>query len=239
MESKVERDGQGSPAGALRGGRQRPSEEAAKILVEGIVQGVGFRPFVYRLAKSLGLKGWVLNSTRGVEIEVEGSKAAVAAFCNAIPKQAPSAASISNVIVNFREPKGYSSFIIRDSAEEDLRTALVSPDIATCDECAGEMLDPQDRRYAYPFINCTNCGPRFTIIESIPYDRERTSMKKFAMCPECAREYGTPEDRRYHAQPNACPACGPSLCLVSREGSVLSGDPVAKVAELLASGAIV
>lgn len=239
MEIKAGRDEQSSLAEEAYGEHSPSGMKAARILVEGIVQGVGFRPFIYRLAKSLGLKGWVLNSTRGVEIEVEGPNAAVLEFYREISTHAPAAASILSKTIDFHDPKGYSSFIIMDSAEEDLRTALVSPDIATCKDCIREMMDPLDRRYSYPFINCTNCGPRFTITESIPYDRVRTSMKKFIMCSKCANEYSTPEDRRYHAQPNACPTCGPSIYLVSKEGSIISRDPIKLVAELLVSGAIV
>ncbi|MGQ9513778.1 MAG: carbamoyltransferase HypF [Thermoproteota archaeon] len=238
MEPRVERDGLSSLMDTMSNEGATPKRKAARIFVEGIVQGVGFRPFVYRLAKSLGLKGWVLNSTRGVEIEVEGPESALMEFYREISLRSPVAASILSKEIYFHDPKGYSSFIIRDSVEEDLRTALVSPDIATCEDCVREMLDPYDRRYMYPFINCTNCGPRFTIIESIPYDRSRTSMRKFTMCSKCAYEYSNAEDRRYHAQPNACHDCGPSYFLVSRDGSVLSRDPIDKAVELLASGHI-
>lgn len=214
------------------------SGKAARILVEGIVQGVGFRPFVHRLAKSLKLNGWVLNSTRGVEIEVEGSEAAIMDFYDKVSVRTPTAASIMKKTIEFHPPVGFSSFVIKESAEESLRTALVSPDIAVCHDCLMELLDKSDRRHLYPFINCTNCGPRFTIIESLPYDRPRTSMRKFEMCDECKGEYNDVTNRRYHAQPNACHLCGPSVQLALRSGTVLSGDPLQNAAEFLRSGHI-
>jgi hydrogenase maturation protein HypF len=211
----------------------------ARIIVEGIVQGVGFRPFIHRMAESLSLKGWVLNSTRGVEIEVEGSERSIMDFYEGISAKSPAAASILRKAIEFHAPTGYDSFEIRESEEDDLRTALISPDIAVCGDCLGEMLNPSDRRYMYPFINCTNCGPRFTIIESLPYDRPRTSMKWFAMCTECTREYEDMANRRYHAQPNACKICGPTIQLLSRDGAPIAGDPLKGAAGLLASGHVI
>ena len=190
----------------------------ANIVVKGVVQGVGFRPFIYRLAKEHRLNGWVLNSTEGVVIEVEGDKESVEAFIADIAPKAPPLAVIEKVDATFLPPVGYSSFVIQPSQEDEEGLVLVSPDIATCPDCLRELFDPHDRRYRYPFINCTNCGPRFTIIEGVPYDRPRTTMKAFAMCESCEAEYHDPANRRFHAQPNACPACGPRVWLEKSKG---------------------
>ncbi|MGD8464385.1 MAG: carbamoyltransferase HypF [Anaerolineae bacterium] len=184
-----------------------------QISVRGVVQGVGFRPFVYRLAHDHELNGWVLNHSGGVEIEVEGPQPALEAFVHDLRADAPPLARIVAVEVADAPLNGYARFEIRHSQAEAGRYQLISPDIATCDDCLGELLDPADRRYRYPFTNCTNCGPRFTIIRDIPYDRPLTTMQPFAMCPDCQREYENPLDRRFHAQPNACPVCGPQLWL--------------------------
>jgi hydrogenase maturation protein HypF len=184
-----------------------------KISVRGVVQGVGFRPFVYRLAHDHGLTGWVLNHSGGVEIEVEGPAPALDAFVHDLTAQAPPLARIVGVDVVDAPANGYTSFEIRHSVAEEGRYQLISPDIATCADCRRELLDPDDRRYRYPFTNCTNCGPRFTIIRDIPYDRPLTTMAPFPMCPDCQREYDDPLDRRFHAQPNACPVCGPHVWL--------------------------
>ena len=221
------------------------------ISVRGVVQGVGFRPFVYRLAHEHGLAGWVLNHTGGVEIEVEGPRAALAAFVRDLEAKAPPLARIEGVDVTDASPVGYTTFEIRHSvAEEGDRRGwfyqLISPDIATCPDCLRELLDPADRRYRYPFTNCTNCGPRFTIIADVPYDRPLTTMRDFGMCPQCQGEYDDPLDRRFHAQPNACPVCGPHVWLVKSprfqvSGSDLkpeTGDVIARAARLLQAGAI-
>jgi hydrogenase maturation protein HypF len=184
-----------------------------QISVRGVVQGVGFRPFVYRLAHDHGLTGWVLNHSGGVDIEVEGAPAALDAFVRDLTAQAPPLARILAVEATDAPAKGYTSFEIRQSVAEEGRYQLISPDIATCADCQRELLDPGDRRYRYPFTNCTNCGPRFTIIRDIPYDRPLTTMQPFAMCADCQREYDDPLDRRFHAQPNACPVCGPQVWL--------------------------
>jgi hydrogenase maturation protein HypF len=181
------------------------------ILVKGVVQGVGFRPFIYQLANQYKLAGWVLNSSEGVVIEAEGNLNKVEAFIQDIKLKAPPLAKIESIKAEDIVPDGSAKFEIKHSVSEAGKFILVSPDIATCDDCLRELFDPQDRRYRYPFINCTNCGPRFTIIEDIPYDRPKTTMKKFKMCPDCQREYDDPANRRFHAQPNACPLCGPSL----------------------------
>lgn len=185
---------------------------AARIEVSGVVQGVGFRPFVYSLARKRDLTGWVNNTARGVTIVIEGDAETVAAFGDDVWRLAPPMAVVSAVSSETIAPEGFDGFEIRESdASGDL--TLVSPDIATCPECLAEVRDPSDRRHGYPFTNCTNCGPRFTIIESLPYDRPATSMRAFPMCPECGAEYADPSDRRFHAQPNACPVCGPRLFL--------------------------
>ncbi len=187
------------------------SVKRAKIFLKGLVQGVGFRPFVYRLAKELNLKGYVLNDGRGVLIEVEGDAENIATFLKLLHTDKPPAARILSQELKFLSPKGYKDFEIRKSQKTAETEVLVLPDLATCEDCLRELFDPADRRYKYPFINCTNCGPRFTIIERLPYDRPNTTMKKFQMCEECYREYTDPKNRRFHAQPNACPKCGPKL----------------------------
>lgn len=188
----------------------------AHIHVTGIVQGVGMRPFVYREAMAHGICGWVLNAGDGVHIEAHAPADALDAFAAALSEHAPAAARVERVDIADLEPGGWSTadeqgFHIVASQDQTAHTTLVSPDIATCDDCLRELFDPADRRYHYPFINCTNCGPRFTIIRSLPYDRAATSMDRFPMCPECAAEYANPLDRRFHAQPDACFDCGPHI----------------------------
>jgi hydrogenase maturation protein HypF len=195
------------------GGVADPAVQLKQISVRGVVQGVGFRPFVYRLAQEHGLTGWVLNHSGGVDIEVEGMPPALDAFVHELTAQAPPLARIVGVDVRDAPTNGYARFEIRHSVSEEGRYQLLSPDIATCADCLRELLDPADRRYRYPFTNCTNCGPRFTIIRDIPYDRPLTTMHPFVMCADCQREYDDPLDRRFHAQPNACPVCGPQVWL--------------------------
>jgi len=218
------------------------SKQAQRISVRGVVQGVGFRPFVYRLAREHGLAGWVLNHSGGVEIQVEGAAALLAAFARDLREQAPPRARIEGVEVAELPAAGYTTFDIRPSVSEEGRYQLISPDIATCPDCLRELLDPDDRRYRYPFTNCTNCGPRFTIIADIPYDRPLTTMRDFVMCPQCQAEYDNPLDRRFHAQPNACPACGPRVQLVSNSKSQISdpnaADVIAQAAHWLREGAV-
>ena len=182
-----------------------------KIAVRGAVQGVGFRPFVFRLATGLGLTGWVNNSPQGVFIEAEGPHTALEKFLLRLEAEKPPRSFIQSLEASWLDAVGFQAFEIRPSETGGDKTALVLPDIATCPDCLREIFDPENRRYRYPFTNCTHCGPRFSIIESLPYDRANTSMKQFAMCPQCRAEYDDPRDRRFHAQPNACPVCGPQI----------------------------
>jgi len=188
-----------------------------QIHVRGIVQGVGFRPFVYHLAQRCQLTGYVLNSSAGVTIEVEGDVAQIDRFVGKLQIEAPPLAHIEEVTVAVVEPAGDSSFVIRQSVDEPGRLVPISPDVSTCDDCMRDFRTPSNRRYGYPFTNCTNCGPRYTITRHIPYDRPLTTMACFRMCQRCSAEYENPADRRFHAQPNACPDCGPALALVLRE----------------------
>ncbi len=193
--------------------------EALDIQVKGIVQGVGFRPFVYRMAKKYLINGWVLNATDGVFIHAEGEAKLLDEFVIELSENPPAASRVEEVTLKEVPLEDFDSFEIRFSdAGAVEKTTLVSPDLATCDDCVRELFNPNDRRYRYPFINCTNCGPRFTIIEKLPYDRKSTSMKDFPMCERCAREYGDPLDRRFHAQPDACFECGPHLSWREHEG---------------------
>ena len=214
-------------------------KKLAKMNVWGVVQGVGFRPFVYRLAQEHNLKGWVRNTSGTVEIEVEGDGEALENFLDDLKVKAPPIARIEKVEVVFYPVKGYTGFEICESLSQEGEYQLVSPDIATCEDCKIEIFSPTDRRFRYPFTNCTNCGPRFTIIEDIPYDRPKTTMRKFKMCPECQQEYDDPLNRRFHAQPNACPKCGPSLELVDSDGGLLEcNDAIKESSDLLKAGRI-
>jgi len=198
------------------------NSQRRKITVGGAVQGVGFRPFVYRLARDLHLAGWVANSGQGVFIEVEGGPEPLEEFLIRLETDKPSAAIVQSLRVSRLPPAGLGEFEIRPSSKDGEKTAFVLPDIATCLDCLREIFDPANRRHLYPFTNCTHCGPRFSIIEALPYDRGNTSMKKFAMCAECEREYHDALDRRFHAQPNACPNCGPHLELWDAKGKILA-----------------
>jgi hydrogenase maturation protein HypF len=210
-----------------------------KLEVSGIVQGVGFRPFVYRLARRLNLTGRVANTAEGVLIIVEGVSADIDAFSRRLQEESPPLAQIAGVRTSDQPAEGLADFTIVKSKTAARRTAFISPDVAVCQDCLDEMLDPADRRYRYPFINCTNCGPRYTIIGGIPYDRITTSMRHFTMCPRCQAEYDDPADRRFHAQPNACPDCGPRVALHDRHGRPLPApDPVQQAAEQLQQGHI-
>jgi hydrogenase maturation protein HypF len=209
------------------------------LSLKGLVQGVGFRPFVYNLARDLGIKGYIKNTSDGVVIEAEGSS--YAEFLDAIRLRYPPLARIDNINVQELPGKGYSEFTIISSSEGASFT-LVSPDVSICAACLEELFDPSDRRYLYPFINCTNCGPRYSITKQVPYDRPNTTMSLFKMCPQCLGEYNDPRDRRFHAQPNACSLCGPSVSLSIRNSqfqSCTAENPIASAVELLKRGAVV
>jgi hydrogenase maturation protein HypF len=195
-----------------------------KVVIRGAVQGVGFRPFVYRLAAEIGVHGWVSNTTNGVFIEAEAPKESLDRFLLRLQSEKPPRASIQSMESSFLDPVGFVSFEIRKSDDTGAKTVLILPDIATCPDCLKDVFDPANRRHLYPFTNCTNCGPRFTIIEALPYDRPNTSMNRFTMCADCQREYEDPLDRRFHAQPNACPTCGPHLELWDLDGYTLASD---------------
>ena len=210
------------------------------VEISGIVQGVGFRPFIYRLAAENRLTGFITNTSAGVSIEVEGAVDAVEAFLSRLPREVPPLAHITSMVVTDCAPGADTDFQILPSRVGEERTVLISPDVALCDDCLAELLNPSDRRFRYPFINCTNCGPRYTIVRDIPYDRAKTSMSVFPMCPECQREYDDPRDRRFHAQPNACWKCGPHVELLNAMGQQSeAADPILKTIELLAAGEIV
>ncbi len=223
--------------------REAPSaRKARRLVVQGTVQGVGFRPFVYRLASSLGLSGRVRNTPSGVEIEVEGAAGALDAFLRGLEKQAPPLASITSIVQESLPAAGdLEGFEIHASQSGTGRGLKVPLDVGVCGECLSELFNPSDRRHGYPFINCTDCGPRYSIIESLPYDRPRTSMNNFSMCEECAAEYSDPLDRRFHAQPVACPECGPRVWLTDRAGAVVArdGGAVAAAALYLGEGKVV
>ena len=220
-----------------------------RISLRGIVQGVGFRPFVYNLAKNIGIRGFILNSSSGVTIEAEGADEAVEEFLDALRIQPPPLARIEEITTAELEPVGDAGFEIKASLAVEGEFVLVSPDVATCQECLHDVGDPENRRFAYPFTNCTNCGPRYTIIRDIPYDRPTTTMAGFRMCADCEAEYHDPANRRFHAQPNACPVCGPTVVL-AKSGSFmpaeeaygfghLSPSVLSDVRQVLHEGAIV
>jgi len=219
---------------------ERGARSALEITVRGVVQGVGFRPFVHRIATRCGLDGWVANTPGSVVVRVEGPRAAIARFRSLFRGEIPAAARVTRLLSRMVPPSGAAGFRILPSRTEGIALSTIPPDIATCPECAAELSDPKDRRHLYPFTNCTQCGPRFTIVSSLPYDRERTSMAAFPMCPACRAEYGDPLDRRFHAEPNACPACGPRLSVRGPDGTVLTtADPIGAASEALASGKVV
>ena len=212
--------GDRSPALYVAPGLPHSEERVQRMRLEihGAVQGVGFRPFVYRLATELGLTGWVINDTNGVFVEVEGPRSMVECFARRVTEQPPPRAIIHSLDASWLERAGFSCFEIRHSDAHGSRTTLILPDIATCPDCFEEIFDPANRRFRYPFTNCTNCGPRFTIVRELPYDRPNTTMHGFALCEVCRSEYDDPLDRRFHAQPNACPRCGPQLTLLAGVG---------------------
>ncbi|RMD97628.1 MAG: carbamoyltransferase HypF, partial [Calditrichaeota bacterium] len=213
------------------------TRERLRIHINGIVQGVGFRPFVYRLAQECQLAGFVNNSSDGVLIEVEGEPRALSQFRQRLRTEAPPMARIVELRVEKISPAGESEFTIKASRRDRPPVTLISPDMSICQDCLRELFDPRDRRYRYPFINCTNCGPRYTIVYEIPYDRPKTSMRVFPMCAQCEAEYHDPGNRRFHAQPNACPKCGPQVQLHRRDGKALHPrDPIQKAVDLLKAG---
>src|SRR6266849_5810321 len=217
-----------------------PTLERRRIIVQGIVQGVGFRPFVYSKAVRWGLAGFVLNDSRGVTIEVEGNLNALDGFERALREEAPPLARVDSVIAELLPSHGETDFVIVHSQGGSERRALISPDTSTCVDCLRELLDSHDRRYRYPFINCTNCGPRFTIIRDIPYDRPSTSMAMFPMCLACLAEYENPLDRRFHAQPNACWDCGPRVELWDKSGRRIEcRHPIVEAVSVLHAGLVV
>ena len=220
-----------------------------KVHITGVVQGVGFRPFVYNLATSLNLKGWVKNTSAGVDIEADGEKDSLDSFLQKLQDDAPPLSRIDDFHASFGPGNGFTQFEIIHSESVDGAFQPISPDVAICDDCLRELFDPNDRRYRYPFINCTNCGPRFTIIQDIPYDRPFTTMAGFKLCPDCEHEYKDPTNRRFHAQPVACPVCGPKVWLetkdesdalsLSKEGKKDGDEAIVEVQRLLAEGQIV
>ncbi len=218
---------------------RKDAQEAWDVRVKGVVQGVGFRPFVHRLAAGLHLTGWVRNETGAVRIEVEGRPQNLSDFVERLWTQAPPLTRLDSVESRAVSPKGHTDFKVVTSETAAPGRLPVSPDVALCARCYDELFDPADRRYRYPFITCTDCGPRFTVIESMPYDRERSTMRAFAQCPECAREYHTPSDRRYHSQTNSCPECGPKLWLEAGDMRSEGQRAVEAAAALLAAGQIV
>jgi hydrogenase maturation protein HypF len=211
------------------------------LKVRGIVQGVGFRPFIYQLARRCGLNGWVRNQSDGVEIEVAGPAEDIGYFIDSVSSQSPPLARIVRIETTELPYQDLGEFKITGSRAVESRSTLISPDVCTCRDCHGELLDPLDRRFRYPFINCTNCGPRYTIIKDIPYDRDKTTMAEFEMCPKCRLEYEDPLDRRFHAQPNACPECGPHVWLEDAQQNVpvLRDEALVRVVALLDSGSII
>jgi len=215
--------------------------DGVRVHITGVVQGVGFRPFVYNLATSLNLKGWIKNTSAGVEIEADGDKNKLDAFLQKLRDEAPPLSCIDKFTASFQPGNGFTQFEIIHSESVNGAFQPISPDIAICDDCLRELFDPNDRRYHYPFINCTHCGPRFTIIKDIPYDRPFTTMAGFNLCPDCEREYKDPTNRRFHAQPVACPNCGPRVWIeyTSKVESVSGNDAIKETQKLLANGNIV
>ncbi|MDF3052086.1 MAG: hydrogenase maturation protein, partial [Geminicoccaceae bacterium] len=205
-----------------------PDRVAVRLEITGVVQGVGFRPYVHRLAFRHGLAGWVRNASGEVQCEVEGTRPAIEAFVGKLREEAPPLARIDQVKTRTVVPTGSDRFTIVQSADQVDGRQPVPPDAAICSACEAELFDPADRRYRYPFITCTDCGPRFTVIEALPYDRERTSMRAFAQCPACQQEYQSPADRRFHSETNSCSACGPRLWF-QRDAA---GSPIGDLAGL-------
>ncbi len=220
---------------------QNPDRMRLRIVITGAVQGVGFRPFIWRLASDLDLKGWVKNNSLGVVIEVDGESPVLDQFVARIKEEKPPLASLQSLELSFLDCQGFETFEIKESESLPLTSAHVLPDLATCPECLKEIFDSNNRRYLYPFTNCTHCGPRYSIIEALPYDRHNTTMKNFEMCEECQSEYDDPQNRRFHAQPNACPVCGPHLELWNSKGKVLASheEALAQAIDAIKQGQVV
>ena len=213
---------------------------AKKIVVKGIVQGVGFRPFIYKNATKNNLKGFVNNTSKGVFIEVEGYEEDITSFIEEIKHKPPVLSKVTDIKIIDKEIEGYTNFKIIESVEEEEAITLLSPDIATCDDCLADISDVNNRRYRYAFTNCTNCGPRFSITKKVPYDRENTTMDVFQMCSECREEYNDPLNRRFHAQPNGCSKCGPRVYICNKEGNkIISNDPIKDIVKEIKNGKIV
>ena len=217
-----------------------PALQALDVRVQGVVQGVGFRPFVHRTAIRRGIAGWVRNEAGSVRILAEGSTEALDSFLSDLEANAPPLCRIDRLGTDPTRARGLQGFRVVASDVQAVGRLPVSPDVAVCDACAEELADPDDRRFRYPFITCTDCGPRFTVIESMPYDRERTTMRAFSQCPACAAEYADPMDRRYHSETNSCPDCGPHVWL-ERDGEVRSrdGSAIARAGRILREGGVV
>ena len=214
-------------------------KQRKRIYIQGIVQGVGFRPYVYNLATHYGLTGWVLNNSLGVTIEAQGTEEALHQFLTHLQQNPPPLAQITEVRSETIPVQEETGFRIRQSEKTTEKFTFISPDMSICADCLQELFDPHNRRYRYPFINCTNCGPRFTIIKDIPYDRPNTTMAVFPMCPQCEAEYHDPANRRFHAQPNACPVCGPRIWLEDAKGEPIDGDTITQAIRFLREGRIV
>lgn len=223
----------------LEAPRPDPAHAALRVRVSGVVQGVGFRPFVYRIAHAHGLAGWVFNGGDGVVVHVEGSSRAIARFIRTLRTAAPAAAQIASLETESVAPEGFEGFAIRTSEHTVAPTVRISPDLPACDDCLRELFDPNDRRYGYPYVNCTNCGPRYSVVLGLPYDRALTTMRDWPLCEPCREEYEDPADRRFHAQPTACPRCGPAFAFESEAACIRGADAVMEAAARLRSGGIV
>ena len=215
--------------------------KSLRFQIRGTVQGVGFRPWIFRLAHQLHLTGFVRNTSQGALIEIEGTETQVEKFVHLIHTQPPALCRFTECLLTDIAPQGFDQFRILSSLDENQHEALVLPDIASCPDCVKEIFDRHDRRYSYPFTNCTHCGPRYSIIEALPYDRLNTSMKKFKMCAQCQSEYDDPLNRRFHAQPNACPVCGPRIALWDDQGESIASasETWPATVELIKRGAVV
>jgi hydrogenase maturation protein HypF len=212
---------------------------ACLIRVRGVVQGVGFRPFVYRLAQTYNITGWVLNGPDGVQIHAEGTEQELSGFLHDFRHTTPPAAEVSEVEITAADPGEFSDFSIRESERSISPTVRISPDLPICDDCRSELLDPSNPRFRYPYINCTNCGPRYSVIQALPYDRPNTTMKTWPLDDLCEREYRDPANRRFHAQPVACPQCGPHYFVQEGVNQLFDDAAIQRTAELIRQGAIV